>query len=75
LPTRLSEVGKLYDLMTEVDKVIDQRGLDAFKVKGQMSLKAGFFVSLVTPSMPDDDVKMKALLDAAREVLGVTLRA
>lgn len=66
-------VGRLYDAVEEVDRVCQARGLDAVKVKGEISMKAGFFLAIVFPHTPDDAEKLEKLRTAAREVLGFSL--
>ncbi len=66
-------MGRLYDAVGHVDRVIADRGLDSFKTKGEISLKAGFFLSLVFENSPDDEEKVQAVKRAAKEVLGVDL--
>lgn len=66
-------VGRLYDAVEEVDRICQARGLDAVKVKGEISMKAGFFLAIVFPHTPDDTEKLEKLRAAARDVLGVSL--
>lgn len=63
-------MGRLYDAVVAIDRVIESRGLDAFKVKGQISMKAGIFLAIIFPDTPDDEQKLQAVKQAAEEVLG-----
>jgi hypothetical protein len=63
-------MGALYDEVQRLDAAIKKSGKDYFVTKGQLSMKAGFMITLVTPSSPDDPAKMAALQKAAREILG-----
>ncbi|MBA4370061.1 MAG: hypothetical protein C0418_00590 [Coriobacteriaceae bacterium] len=63
-------MGRLYDAVQQIDRIINDKGLDPFKTKGEISLKAGFFISLIFDNSPDDEEKIQALKGAAREVLG-----
>jgi hypothetical protein len=63
-------MGRMYEMVQRIDSIIDRKGLDAFKTKGQISLECGFFVSLIGPDEPDDDQKIRTLADAAQRVLG-----
>jgi len=66
-------VGRLYDAVEEIDRVCQARGLDSVKVKGEISMKAGFFLAIVFPHTPDDADKLDKLRSATRDVLGVSL--
>lgn len=63
-------VGQLYQAVSAVEQVIARKGLDDFKTKGLISMKAGFFLSIVTSTTPDDSSKLTSLRAAAEEVLG-----
>jgi hypothetical protein len=60
----------LYEMVQRIDSVIALKGLERFKVKGQIALKVGFTLSGVTRDTPDDPVKLTALAHAAQAVLG-----
>ena len=62
-------MGVLYDLRVKIDKTIDERKLDAAATKGKIALQAGFLLSLVSPSSPDDPTKVAKLKKAAADVL------
>lgn len=66
-------MGRLHDAVQQVDRVIAERGLDSFKTKGEISLKAGFFLSLIFENSPDEEDKIQAVKSAAKEVLGVDI--
>ena len=68
-------MGRLYDSVTEIDRICAQRGLDGVKVKGEISMKSGFFLAIIFPHTPDDLVKLERLHSAAKEVLGVSIAA
>lgn len=70
---RVVSVGRLYDAVEEIDRVCQARGLDSVKVKGEISMRAGFFLAIVFPHTPDDTEKLDKLRTAARDVLGVSL--
>ncbi|TLM73169.1 MAG: hypothetical protein FDZ70_07910 [Actinobacteria bacterium] len=67
-------MGRLHDAVVQIDEIIADRGLDAFKTKGEISLKAGFFLSLIFENSPDEEDKIAAVKNAAKEVLGVDIR-
>lgn len=66
-------MGLLYEAVTRIDEVIERRGLDAFKTKGEIGVKAGFFLAIVMPSTPDDPERLARLGAAAQQVLGITI--
>lgn len=67
------QVGRLYDGVAEIDRVAQSRGLDVIKVKGEISMKAGFFLAIIFPHTPDDPDKIQRLKEAAKEVLNIEL--
>ena len=66
-------MGKLYDDCRRVQEYIETRGLDVFRTRGEMAMRCGFLITLVTPNDRDDPQKMLALEAAARDILGLTL--
>lgn len=66
-------MGQLYDAVAEIDRTISARGLDTAKVKGEISMKAGFFLAIIFPHTPDDPEKLIRLRTAAKDVLGITV--
>lgn len=66
-------MGRLYDAVQRIDAMIEREGLDVFKTRGQISLKAGFFIAIVAPTDPDDSAKLESLRAAVVEVLGEPL--
>jgi hypothetical protein len=68
-------MGRLQQVADRIDQIIDRQGLDPFRTKGQISMRCGFFVSLIHPDDPDDDAKVSQLCEAATEVLGEPIRA
>jgi hypothetical protein len=63
-------MSRLYDLKRRIDQVVAERGLDAVRVKGAISLKAGMLIGLIGESTPDDEGKIRRLQQAAAEVIG-----
>jgi len=66
-------MGRLYAGVEEIERVIAERGLDSRWVKGEIGMKAGFFLVIITPQTPDDPVKIDKLKQATQEVLGTSL--
>lgn len=63
-------MGRLYEAIESIDRVIAQKGLDPFATKGAIGLRAGFFLLTIKPDTPDDPVRLAALNEAAEAVLG-----
>lgn len=70
---RWGSVGKLYDYSQRIEEHIQRNNLDVFKTRGAIAMRAGFIISLITPTDPDDPVKVAALKSAAESVLGLRL--
>jgi len=66
-------VNELYDLVQRVNAEVDRRGLDAFRVRGEIALKVGYLISLVDEQTPSEPDKVEQLRLVAKEVLGVDL--
>lgn len=66
-------MGQLYDAVAKINDVIDTRGLDAAKTKGELSLRSGFFLAIIFPETPDDAEKLEKLRVAARDVLNISV--
>jgi hypothetical protein len=63
-------MGKLYETVKRIERVIGDKRLDVFMTKGQIAIKAGFSLGLVREDTPDDPGKQSKLEAAARTVLG-----
>ncbi len=63
----------LYDLRSKIDKTIEEKKLDGAAVRGKIALQAGFLLSFVSPSTPDDPVKIEKLKKAAAAVMQLHL--
>lgn len=66
-------MGKLYDYAQTIEQHIQRNNLDVFKTRGAIAMKVGFIISLIQPDEADDPVKVDALKNAARDVLGLRL--
>jgi len=60
----------MFDLVSRIDQIIEKRSLDAFMIKGQISMKAGTFLVIIRPETPYDKEQYEAIRGAAEEVLG-----
>lgn len=63
-------MGQLYQAVRSIEQIIARKTLDDFKTKGLISMKAGFFLSIITADTPDDPERITRLRSAAEEVLG-----
>jgi len=68
-----AQMGRLYDYCTEIQDHINRKGLDVFRTRGALALQCGFLITLVNPNDPDDPEKIRALREAARDILGIDL--
>lgn len=66
-------MGRLYDDCAKIQQHIETNGLDVFRTRGELAMRCGFLITLVKPGDPDDPAKIRALEDAARDLLGITL--
>ncbi len=66
-------MGKLYDDCMKVQRHIETAGLDVFRTRGEMAMRCGFLITLIKPDDADDPEKIRALHDAARDLLGLSL--
>lgn len=63
-------MGQLHEMVRVIDAAIERDGLDSFKTRGLIGMKAGLFLAIITPDTPDDPATLAALRAAAHEVLG-----
>lgn len=66
-------MGQLYDMVQQVDQLIQRKGLPFAKTKGLVVIRAGFSLVLIEPSTPDDPAKAERLRTAVKDVLGENL--
>jgi predicted regulator of Ras-like GTPase activity (Roadblock/LC7/MglB family) len=69
-PAPAAPAGELYRAVQQIDALIARSKGDAFKLRGQIALKAGFTLDLVDPETPDDPERLQKLKAAASAVLG-----
>lgn len=63
-------MGKLSDMVWDIEALIARKGLDEFGTKGRISANAGFVLSLVSERTPDDPDKIQRLREAVFNVTG-----
>lgn len=66
-------MSELYSLRTSIEEKIKADGLDEIQVKGEIGLRTGRLVSLITPRTADDPLAVAKLKQAAKEVLNISL--
>lgn len=66
-------MGRLYEDCMKIQEHIESKGLDVFRTRGELAMRCGFLITLVKPEDADDSLKIRALEDAARDLLGLTL--
>ncbi len=69
-PAMQVEVGRLHQMVQAIDAVIARRGLDRFRVRGEIALRAGFALDFVEPDTLDEPAPVARLAAAASAVLG-----
>lgn len=69
-PAMHVEVGRLHQMVQAIDAVIARRGLDRFRVRGEIALRAGFALDFVEPDTLDEPAPVAQLAAAASAVLG-----
>jgi hypothetical protein len=62
-------MGRLYDELLRIDRSIAARNLDLFRMRGRISLRAGFPLLAIRPDTPDDAEKLARLRAAADQIL------
>jgi hypothetical protein len=69
-PPVSAEVGKLHELVARIDAAIARRGLDRYRVRGEIAIRAGFSLDFVDPDTLDEPGEVARLAAAAAAVLG-----
>ncbi|HSB20119.1 MAG TPA: hypothetical protein VLD85_08940 [Anaeromyxobacteraceae bacterium] len=69
-PVVAAEVGRLHQMVQRIDALIALRGLDRFKVRGEIAIRAGFALDFVDPDTLDEAESVSRLARAASAVLG-----
>lgn len=68
--SEVSEVSELFATLEKIDAIIARRGLDKFKVRGAIAMKAGFGLGSIDADTPNNPQKLASLRAAAAAVLG-----
>jgi len=69
-------MSRLYDAVRKVDALIKSSGKEGkafFQAKGQISMQAGFVLSTIQETSPDNAQQLAALKTAVKAVLGKDL--
>ena len=62
--------GRLYRAVQRIDSLIQRKGRDHFRTRGEIALRAGFGLGFIDADTPDDPAMLAALEAAAQAVLG-----
>ena len=63
----------LYDMRGSIEEKIRADGLDEVKVKGEIGLRMGRILSLISPRTVDDPAVVARMRQAAKDVLNISL--
>ena len=63
-------MNQIFRLKQKIDELIVSKGLDRFRTYGEIGLKAGFMISIISENSPDDPGKINSLRSAVKGVLG-----
>jgi hypothetical protein len=66
-------VSVLYELKLQIENKIKADGLDAAHVKGEIGLRTGRLMALISASTPDDPVVVAKFRQAAHDVLKIRI--
>jgi hypothetical protein len=66
-------VSVLYELRGLIEQKIKADGLDEAQVKGEIGLRAGRLISLISPRTPDDPLAIAKFRQAVKDVLNISL--
>lgn len=64
-------MGQLFDLKRRVEQEIKKRGADEFQTKGQIGMRSGVLIGLLTENTPDDAEKIRKFKAAIKDVLNL----
>jgi len=66
-------MARLYEMVQQLDQLIQRKGLPFAKTKGLVVIKAGFSLVLIEPTTPDDPERISKLRAAVKDVVGEEL--
>jgi hypothetical protein len=66
-------VSVLYELKVKIEEKIKADGLDAAQVRGEIGLRTGRLLALISPSTADDPVVVATFRQAAHDLLKIRL--
>jgi hypothetical protein len=66
-------VGVLYNLRISIEEKIKADKLDPVQVRGEIGLRTGRLLSLISPSTPDDAASIAKFRQAAKDLLNISL--
>lgn len=62
-----------YQLKVKIEEKIKADGLDAAQIRGEIGLRTGRLMSLISPSTPDDPIVVAKFRQAALDLLKISL--
>ena len=66
-------MSQLYQMRMRVEEKIKADRLDPMQIKGQIGLKAGLLVTLISVNTPDNPESIAKFKKAAKEILNLAL--
>jgi hypothetical protein len=66
-------VSVTYQLKVKIEEKIKADGLDAAQIRGEIGLRTGRLMSLISPSTPDDPIVVAKFRQAALDLLKISL--
>jgi hypothetical protein len=66
-------VSVIYQLKVKIEEKIKADGLDAAQIRGEIGLRTGRLLSLISPNTPDDPIVVAKFRQAALDLLKIGL--
>jgi hypothetical protein len=66
-------VSVIYQFKIKIEEKIKANGLDAAQIRGEIGLRTGRLMSLISPSTPDDPIVVAKFRQAALDLLKISL--
>jgi hypothetical protein len=66
-------VSVIYQFKIKIEEKIKANGLDAAQIRGEIGLRTGRLLSLISPNTPDDPIVVAKFRQAALDLLKMSL--